>query len=137
MLEDALLAYLKAYRLCADKETLFLALSGCFDDNTFKKLKSALWAAVGETLTKKGLFLVRRRDSDKRSQSRADFEDVWAAFEALDGDDELPAIYCEATDLISLPSPVRSPLDPGPPLVSSVDSLAVKVAEVSAKQWRI
>jgi len=97
--------YMCAFTLCADKETLFLALSSCFDDNTFKKSKSALWAAVGETLTKKGLSLVRRRDSDKRSQSRADFEDVWAAFEALDGDDELPAIYCEATDLISLPSP--------------------------------
>ena len=75
----------------ADKETLFLALSGCFDDNTFRS-ESALWVAVGETLTKKGLSLVRRRDLDKRSQSRAGCEDVWAAFEALDTDDELPAI---------------------------------------------
>lgn len=51
MLEDALLAYLKAYRLSSDKETLFRALRERFDDCSFKTSKTALWAEVGKALS--------------------------------------------------------------------------------------
>lgn len=79
---------------------------------------------------------IRRRDSDKRNQNRVDLDDIWAAFEALDCNEALPAIYCEAHDLLLLPPPARGP--PGIGLLPAttacdLNDLKVKMEEMSAK----
>ena len=45
-----------------------------------------------------------RRDSDKRSQLAADLDDILQAIVTLDSSDTIPEIYCEATDLLRVPS---------------------------------
>ena len=47
---------------------------------------------------------ISRRDSDKHSQLAADLGDILQAFVTLDSSDTIPEIYCEATDLLRVPS---------------------------------
>jgi len=54
-------------------------------------------------LTKAGLCFQQRRGPGKRTQAAADLEDILVAFAKLDETNELPEIYCEATDLVKLP----------------------------------
>ena len=44
-----------------------------------------------------------RRDSDKRSQLAANLDDILQMFDMLDYVARIPAIYCEASDLLRLP----------------------------------
>ena len=56
------------------------------------------------------LTMQARRDSDGRSQLVADLEDILKAFEALDRADSIPPIFCEASDLLRLPSLTLDPI---------------------------
>ena len=71
-----------------------------------------------------GLPYHPRRGSDKRQVADFLLADIMAAFDKLDGADKFPAIFCEATDLIKLPSlnldPVSKKLDDN---VKAVESL--------------
>ena len=44
-----------------------------------------------------------QHSSERRCQLVADLEGILSAFEALDAREELPDIFCEATDLLKLP----------------------------------
>ena len=49
------------------------------------------------------LLFQTRRGSEKLSQAAADLDDILLAFEKLDEGDNIPEIFCEATDLVKLP----------------------------------
>ena len=51
-----------------------------------------------------------RRGSDRRQLSDIQITDIPLAFEKLDDKDKLPSIYCEANDLIKLPSLETDPV---------------------------
>ena len=51
-----------------------------------------------------GVEFVRRRASDKRSLLDAVLMDILDALDKLDVDDSIPIIFCEASDLLKLPS---------------------------------
>ena len=52
-----------------------------------------------------GISYQSRRDSDKRSQLSANLNDIIMAFDALDTNNLIPQIFCEArySDLVKLP----------------------------------
>ena len=50
-----------------------------------------------------GLSFRIRRDSEKRTQAAADLDDLLQAFDKLYELDNIPDIFCEATDLVILP----------------------------------
>ena len=57
-----------------------------------------------------GLTDHARRGSEKREVADALLADILVAFDKLDAVDKLPTIFCEANDLISLPSLVLDPV---------------------------
>ena len=64
----------------------------------------ALWDHAGDDLSRLGLVYHNRRNADKYQLFECVFTDLVSAFETLDGEDTLPDIYCEANDLLSLPT---------------------------------
>ena len=104
MLIDPVLAFIKAFRLRGSSENLKMAALSKFDSIVMSKAKEALWdSECSSLLTKAGLCFQQRRGSWKRTQAAADLEDILVAFDKLDETNELPEIYCEATDLVRLP----------------------------------
>ena len=75
-----------------------------------------------------------KRGSDKRQVSDVLLADIVAAFDKLDSVEKIPAVYCEATDLIKLPTltldPVSKKLDEN---TTALQSLAHKVEELPSK----
>ena len=65
--------------------------------------KILLWDSCAEALRSLNLPFQQRRDSDKRKQITADVEDLVLAFDALDSNDSIPPIFCEASELFKLP----------------------------------
>ena len=73
-----------------------------------------------------------RRDSDKRTQLTANIEHI---FDALDSSDSIPPIFCEANDLLSMPTlcldPTAEQIQPNTnvlqKLVSQVENLEKKI----------
>ena len=66
--------------------------------------KKDFWRFCSDMLTRANIPYQARRDSDNRSQMAADIEDLVRVFDALDAYDSIPPIYCEASDLLLLPS---------------------------------
>ena len=69
-----------------------------------------MWESCADALRALNLPYQQRRDSDKRRQLTADVEDIIMAFDALDSNDSIPPIYCEASDLYKLPPISLDPL---------------------------
>ena len=80
-----------------------------------------------------GLTYHQRHGSEKRKVADILFADILIAFDKLDGADRLPSVYCEAHDLIKLPSlaldPVSKKLDPNSDILESLNS---KVQDLSS-----
>ena len=72
--------------------------------------KKLLWDYCSQDLEAAGITHHSRRGSDKRSQLAANVDDIIQAFVALDSADLIPGIYCEATELLRIPSLSLDPI---------------------------
>ena len=131
---DPGLAFIKAYRLKGDVVGLKQAVLARFDSASLGTSHKLLWDTCGEDLEQLGMPFRARRGSDKRQVSDVLIADIVAAFDKLDSVEKIPAVYCEATDLIKLPSltldPVSKKLDEN---TTALQSLAHKVEELPSE----
>ena len=81
-----------------------------FSGASISAAKKMLWDSCAQALRSLNLPYQQRRDSDKRKQLTADIEDLLLAFDALDSNNSIPPIYCEAGDLYKLPPISLDPL---------------------------
>ena len=103
-LVDTALAYIKAYRLKGDAVGLKQAVLSTFDSSALAAAYKSLWDICCVDLKDCGLTFHQRRTSEKRPAADAFLTDIITAFDKLDTADKLPAIFCEANELIRLPS---------------------------------
>ena len=102
-LVSPVLAFIKAFRLQGDVDTIKRSVCENFSSELVEAAKKALWDHCGTYLEAASLSYHVRRESRKRSQLSANVDDILKAFEVLDGTDSIPSIFCEATDLPRLP----------------------------------
>ena len=76
---------------------------GKFSDGDLEAVQ-VLWDHCHDSLEKLGVEYVRRRASDKRSLLDAVLTDILDVLDKLDLNDLILSIYCEAADLLKLPS---------------------------------
>ena len=134
---NPMLAFVKAFRLKGDNASLRSALAARFDTGALSSAIKALWDFSGPDLSRLGLAYQSRRNADKQQLFESLFADLVSAFEVLDADDIIPDIYCEAIDLLSLPSleldPVSKRLETNTKvlqsLCTSVESLPPKLVK--------
>ena len=100
---DVVLAFIKAYRMRGDSVSLKTIVLERFVPLSIEQAKLCLWSAYTADLVAAGLQFHQRRNSDKRLQVSADFDDIISWFECLDSLEKIPPIFCEALDLIKLP----------------------------------
>ena len=84
-----MLCFIKAYRLRGDTDALLVAKAKI--DICCHNLEAA------------SLGFQAQHDSDKRSQLVANLDNILRAFEVLDPNNLSPTIFCEASDLLTLP----------------------------------
>ena len=138
LLVDTTLSFVKAYRLKGDKDSLRRIIAERFSNDAVEAAKKLLWDSCKHDLETAGLSYHARRDSDKRSQLTANLDDIMQAFDALDSSDLIPAIYCEAFELLKLPplslDPVAEQVQSNSQalqvLISTVDSLEKKLSSL-------
>ena len=136
LLVDTALSFVKAYRLKGDKDSLRRIVAQRFSNDAVEVAKKLLWEFCKHDLEAAGLSYHARRDSDKRSQLVANLDDIMQAFDALDSSDLIPAIHCEASELLKLPplslDPVAEQVQSNSQalqvLISTVDSLENKLS---------
>ena len=107
---NPVLAFLKAFRLRGDKDSLKSRIRERFSGSSVSNAKKLLWDFCSQSFVSLGLQYTSRRDSDNRSQLVADTEDLLSAFDALDSIDAISLIFCEASDLFLLPPVAPDPL---------------------------
>ena len=100
---EPVLAFIKAFRLRGDVNTLRQAALNCFSTSLISNAKKALWDMCTSELSSLELPFAPRRSSEKRFQATADLDDILLAYSKLDEIDKIPLIYCEAADLVKLP----------------------------------
>ena len=103
-LVNPVLSFIKAFRLKSDKDNLKRAACSRFSGAAIDNAKKDFWRFCSDMPTRANMPYQARRDSDNRSQMAADIEDLVRGFDALDASDSIPPIYCEANDLLLLPS---------------------------------
>ena len=134
VLINSVLSFIKAYRLKGDVESLKKRVCQHFSPADVENAKKELWDYCRKDLEAAGIAYHIRRGSDKRSQLAANVDDLAEAFVALDSSDLIPGIYCEATDLLRIPS---LSLDPVSEKVEtntlSLNDLVAKVGCLEAK----
>ena len=134
LLIDSTLAFIKAFRLKADVNSLRRTVSERFSSAAVDTAKGLLWDSCGQLLEEAGIPYQSRRDSDKRSQLSANLNDIIMAFNALDTNDLIPQIFCEASDLVKLPPISLDPVAEQVELNSkSLDALNSTVQGLSEK----
>ena len=77
---------------------------GRFSSDDVEAAKKLLWDHCEHDLLSAGLLFHSRRDSDKRSSPAANWDDILQAFDFLDSSDLIPHIFCQALDLLTIPS---------------------------------
>lgn len=107
---DPALAFIKAYRLRGDAVGLKQAVLSVFDSTSLATAYKSLWDNCEADLLLCGYTFHQRRTSEKRQAADAFLADSVVAFDKLDTLDKLPAILCEANDLIKLPCLVPDPI---------------------------
>ena len=108
LLVNPVLAYVKAFRLRGDSDSLKHAALGKFAPALLAEAKKILWDKC--SLSSLGLLLTSRCTTEKRSQAAADLEEIIAAFAKLDDNSSIPMIFCETSDLVLLPPIVTDPV---------------------------
>ena len=95
--------------------TLKKAVTACFDSSSLIEAHKLLWDFCGNSLKELGLVYHSRRSTDKRDAFEATLVDILSVFDKLDEADSIPPIFCEASQLIKIPSlepdPVSKRLD--------------------------
>ena len=86
------------------------AVLSVFDCTSLATAYKSLWDNCEDDLSLCGLTFHQRRTSEKRQAADAFLADILTAFDKLDTSDKLPAIICEANDLIKLPCLVSDPI---------------------------
>ena len=131
LLIDSALAFIKAYRLKGDTLGMKQAVLSTFDSSSLATAHKCLWDKCGDDLKQLGLSYHLRRGSEKRQAADMHFTDITTAFDKLDSVEKLPAIFCEANELIRLPSLAPDPLSAKLEAnTSTLDSLKNKVADL-------
>ena len=138
VLINSVLSFIKAYRLKRDVESLKKRVCQHFSPAGVENAKKELWDYCRKDLKAASIAYHIRRGSDKRSQLAANVDDLAEAFVALDSSDLIPGIYCEATDLLRIPSlsldPVSEKVETNTlslnDLVAKVDCLEAKIASL-------
>ena len=131
---DPVLAFIKAYRLKGDTDSLRRVVNDCFSSAHVENAKHLLWDSCSQLLEEVNLSFYARRDSENRSQLSANIEDLVAAFDALDSKDMLPKMFCEASDLFRLPPLSLDPVAEQVNLNSrSLDMLTTSVKDLECK----
>ena len=123
---NQVLAFLKAFRLRGDKDSLKSRTRECFSGSSVSDAKKLLWDCCSQFFVSLGLQYTSRRDSDNRSQLVADIEDLLYTFDILDSVDDIPLIFCEASDLFLLP-----PISPDP-LAEQVEKNSQVLSELTS-----
>ena len=100
---NPVLAFIKAFRLKSDADTLKRIVKDSFSSDHVENAKSQLWDSCGLTLVDAGISFHSWRDSENRSQLVANIEDIITTFDVLDKKDLIPPVFCEASDLYRLP----------------------------------
>ncbi len=103
---NGVLAYIKAFRQRADTQSIKDSILSCCDDKALRTAKEALWANCQDELKQLKLEYSRRRGTATQSQADADFDDIVAAFDALDTEGLAPEVLCSSNDLLLLPPPL-------------------------------
>ena len=136
---DPVLAFIKAYRLKGDKLGLKQAVLSAFDPTVLARAHKNLWEFCKDDLVHLGLSYHARRSSEKRVVDDVLLADILVAIEKLDADDRLPVIFCEANDLICLPSlvpdPVSQRLDLNSTILESLVSRKFKSFPLLPLKW--
>ena len=131
---DPVLAFIKAYRLKGDTDSLRRVVKDHFSSAHVENAKRLLWDSCGQLLEEVNLPFYARRDSENRSQLSANIEDLVAAFDALDSKDMLPEMFCEASDFFRLPPLSLDPVAEQVNLNSrSLDMLTTSVKDLECK----
>ena len=107
MIIDPVLAFIKAFRLRGDRESLRLAACSRFDTVMVSAAKKKLWESCSSDLRESGLTFQLHRGSEKRTQVSADLDDLITCFDKLDDASKLLEMFCEANDIVNLP-PITS-----------------------------
>ena len=100
---DPVLAFIKAFQLRGDTDSLRRVLKDRFSGAHVESAKRLLWDSCSQALDELNLTFHVRRDSENRSQLSANIDDIIATFKALDSKDLIPPMFCEASDLFRLP----------------------------------
>ena len=102
------------------------AVLSSFHPTTLSLVQKSLWDMCKVDLEQLGLTYHQRRGSEKHKVADILLADILTAFKKLDGADRLPSVYCEAHDLIKLPSlvldPVSKKLDANSDILESLNS---------------
>ena len=133
ILVDAVLAFVKAYWLKGDIDSLKRLVSERFSSELVDKAKRSLWDFCDNLLS--SLPYQLRRDSDRRSQLAANTEDILKAFDTLDTTNSIPDIFCEASDLPRLPSLSLDPV--GEQVHASTEALNILSSTVRSIEDKI
>lgn len=133
-LVNPLLAFVKAYKLRGDNLGIKQAVLSSFDEVSIASAYRILWDSCKAQLEHLGMQYHQRRTTDKRLASEAIASDIVTACVELDKKQLLPSIYCEAKDLLCIPSlvldPVSKMLDENSCALTKIDS---KLDELSSK----
>ena len=106
-------------------------LAAKFDSSDIIEALKALWESCRNYLERLGLTFLNRCSSDSRSAFDAVFSNIVTAFEKHDLDlNSLPLIYCEANQLVDIPS---LELDPTSQQLQ-LDTKAISDLTASVKQ---
>ena len=137
-LVNPVLAFVMSYRIKGNSANLSSKLSAkCIAADIDDALKK-LWPFCHDDLSGLGFTYHTRRSSDPLQLFNTVLGDLIVALDNLDVDNSLPPIYCEASDLLTLPS---LDLDPVAKLVESnsiaVTRLAVTIEEMKSENERI
>ena len=98
------MAFVRAYRLRGDSANLSSTLSAEVDASAVDKALKSLWAFCHADLARLGFTYHTRRFADPVQLFNTILGDLTVAFDKLDLDGCLPPIYCEAADLLTLPT---------------------------------
>ena len=112
LLTNTILAFVKAHRLKGELSNLKRLVADRFDPSDVALALKALYDHCSTDLASQGFLFQQRRLSERLFDLV--FADIILAFEKLDHIDKIPLIYCEATDLITLPSLMSDPITTHP-----------------------
>ena len=122
-----ILAFIKASRLRKDAATIKKVLIDSFRDVDLSEAMKNLWDFSQIKLASLDYDYHARRVTGKRPANVAVCEDLLLAFDKLDSAASLPPIYCEADQLLRIPS-----LSTGNAANEVVDKLHTEVSDITA-----